>query len=44
MPCAREWDNARRQEANERFYQDLLKRYKVTVEQPELESLAGAQR
>jgi len=28
----REWANARRLEANERFYQDLLKRYVVTVE------------
>jgi PPIC-type PPIASE domain len=28
----REWANARRLEANERFYQDLLKRYTVTIE------------
>ncbi len=28
----REWDNARRLEANEKFYQDLLERYTVTVE------------
>jgi hypothetical protein len=28
----REWDNARRQEANETFYQDLLQRYTVTIE------------
>lgn len=28
----REWENARRLEANERFYQELLKRYTVTVE------------
>ena len=34
----REWDNARRQEANEKFYQDLLKRYVVTIEQPRLAS------
>ena len=34
----REWDNARRQEANEKFYQDLLKRYVVTIEQPKLAS------
>jgi hypothetical protein len=30
----REWDNARRQEANENFYQGLLRRYTVTIEQP----------
>lgn len=28
----REWENARRLEANEIFYQELLKRYTVTVE------------
>jgi len=28
----RQWDSARRQEANERFYQDLLKGYTVTIE------------
>jgi hypothetical protein len=28
----REWDSARRKEANEKFYQELLKRYTVTVE------------
>ena len=28
----REWDDARRQEANERFYQELLKHYTVTIE------------
>jgi hypothetical protein len=28
----REWDNARRLEANENFYQELLKRYTVTIE------------
>ena len=28
----REWDNARRLEANERFYQELRKRYTVTIE------------
>jgi hypothetical protein len=32
----REWDNARRQEANEKFFQELLKRYVVTIEQPKL--------
>ena len=31
----REWDNARRIEANEKFYQELLKRYTVTIENPE---------
>jgi len=31
----REWDNARRLEAKERFYQELLKRYTVTIERPE---------
>jgi len=29
-----EWANARRLEANEKFYQDLLKRYVVTIERP----------
>jgi parvulin-like peptidyl-prolyl cis-trans isomerase-like protein len=28
----REWDNGRRQEANEKFYQALLKSYTVTIE------------
>ena len=28
----REWTNARRLEANEKFYQELLKRYTVTIE------------
>ena len=28
----REWDNARRLETNEKFYQELLKRYTVTIE------------
>ena len=31
---AREWTNARRLEANEKFFQQLLKRYRVTIEQP----------
>ncbi|MEI6533839.1 MAG: peptidylprolyl isomerase, partial [Verrucomicrobiaceae bacterium] len=31
----REWDNARRLESNEKFYQELLKRYVVTIEQPD---------
>jgi len=28
----REWDSARRKEANENFYRELLKGYTVTVE------------
>ena len=31
----REWDEARRLEANEKFYQELLKRYTVTIEKPD---------
>ncbi len=31
----REWDNARRLEANDRFYRELLKHYTVTIENPE---------
>jgi parvulin-like peptidyl-prolyl isomerase len=42
----REWENARRIESNRRFYEDLLKRYTVTIEglEPakEPESRAGA--
>ena len=34
----REWANARRLEANEKFYQSLRKRYTVTIEQPQLAS------
>lgn len=30
----REWDNARRLEANEKFYQELRKRYTVIIEDP----------
>jgi hypothetical protein len=30
----REWENARRLEANEKFYQNLLKHYTVTIEPP----------
>ena len=30
----REWANARRLEGNEKFYQELLKRYVVTIEHP----------
>ena len=32
----REWTNARQMEANEKFYQTLLKRYTVTIERPEV--------
>ena len=32
----REWANARRLETNEKFYQELLKRYAVIIERPEL--------
>ncbi len=32
----REWSNARRMEANEKFYQTLLQRYAVTIERPEV--------
>jgi hypothetical protein len=35
----REWDNARRQEANEAFYQGLLKRHPVVIEPPEPSAL-----
>ena len=31
----REWDDARRLEAKEKSYQEMLKRYTVTVENPE---------
>jgi hypothetical protein len=31
----REWENAHRLEANERFYRELLKHYTVTIESPE---------
>ena len=37
----REWAEARRLETNEKFYQELLKRYVVTVELPQP---AGAQK
>jgi hypothetical protein len=32
----REWTNARRMEANEKFYQTLLQGYTVTIERPEV--------
>lgn len=31
---SREWANTRRFEANEKFYQELFKRYAVTIERP----------
>ena len=31
----REWDEARRLEANDKFYRELLKHYTVTIENPE---------
>jgi hypothetical protein len=31
----REWTNAQRLEANDKFYQELLKRYVVTIERPD---------
>jgi parvulin-like peptidyl-prolyl isomerase len=34
----REWDNARRAETDEKVYQELLKRYTVTIEMPPSES------
>jgi hypothetical protein len=34
----REWESSRRKEANEKCYQDLLKRYTVTIEQPAAEA------
>ena len=32
----REWTNARRVETNEKFYAELLKRYSVTIERPQM--------
>jgi hypothetical protein len=32
---ARAWADARRQEHNEQFYQNLLQRYTVTIEPPQ---------
>ena len=32
----REWDDAHRLEAKDKFYQELLKHYTVTIEKPEL--------
>ena len=42
----REWENIRRMEANEKVYQDMLKRYVITIERPpgaEPKKLAVAQ-
>jgi hypothetical protein len=36
---SREWANAQRLEANDKFYQELLKRYTVTIEQPAAEAV-----
>jgi hypothetical protein len=33
---SREWESARRLDANEKSYQEMLKRYTVTIESPEL--------
>jgi hypothetical protein len=30
----REWDNARRLAANDKLYEEMLKRYAVTIEAP----------
>ena len=40
----REWGNARRLEANEKFYRTLLQRYNVTIERPEVAKNADANR
>jgi len=39
---AREWANARRVEANERFYKEMLARYAVTIEGPPVKAKAVA--
>jgi deoxyribodipyrimidine photolyase-like uncharacterized protein len=31
----REWANVKRLETNEKFYQELLRRYAVTIERPQ---------
>ena len=36
----REWDNASRKDANDKFYRDLLKHYAVTIENPEPKQVA----
>lgn len=40
----REWANAQRTEAREKFYVDLLKRYTVTIEEPKPDAAAGDKR
>jgi parvulin-like peptidyl-prolyl isomerase len=40
----REWINARRLEANEKFYRTLLQRYNVTIERPEVAKNADVKR
>ena len=40
----REWINARRLEANEKFYRTLLQRYTVTIERPEVAKNADVKR
>jgi hypothetical protein len=40
----REWTNARRLEVNEKFYQELLKRYTVVVERPNATGTAAEAR
>ena len=37
-PVRREWDEARRRDAKEKFYRELLKHYTVTIEQPAAEA------
>ena len=39
---AREWANARRLEANEKLYEEMLKRYAVTIEGPSEKAKAVA--
>jgi hypothetical protein len=38
----REWVNTKRIEANDKFYQALLQRYTITIEQPKEQKLAAA--
>jgi hypothetical protein len=37
----REWSNTRRLEANEKFYQELQKRYEITIEEPKPAAESG---
>ncbi len=39
----REWTNAQRTEANEKFYQALLRRYTVSIEQPKVGEIGQGQ-